>query len=98
MSASSQRWVRSAQVAFRQIGDECLLVPIRTSPDQEMSIFSLNGAGAFIWKALEGPLSRAELVGQMLAQFDVDAATAATDVGGFLGVLKARRLVEALEE
>lgn len=84
-------------MAFRQVGDECLLVPIRTSPDQQMGIFALNRTAAHVWESLEAPATLEELASKVVARFEVEREVARRDVEGLLGALTERRLVERLE-
>ncbi len=88
-----ERYHRSEEVAFRQIGDECLLVPIRTNPKQAMAIFSLNAVGAFLWGALGEPRTEEELVERTVAEFEVEGTAADRDVRAFLAQLQAKQLV-----
>ena len=89
---TADRYRRSEDVAFRQVGDECLLVPIRKSPKQEMAVFALNGVGAFVWEALGEPRSLEELGARVAAEFEVAAADAERDVKDFLSRLLAKGL------
>ena len=91
---TADRYRRSEDVAFRQIGDECLLVPIRKSPKAEMAVFSLNGVGAFVWEALGEPRSLEELGAKVSAAFEVTPADAKRDVEAFVSRLLAKGLAQ----
>jgi hypothetical protein len=95
--STSPRYRRSEDVAFRQVGEECLLVPIRTSPSQDMSVFALNPVGAFLWVSLEQPRSVDDLSGQLVQEFEVGREQAARDVQAFVERLLSRALVAEVE-
>ena len=88
------RYRRSEEVAYRQIGDECLLVPIRTRPDQNMDIFALNSLAAYLWGELAAPRALEELTERVTQSFEVEAAQARRDVDEFLQRLLNTHLIE----
>lgn len=81
-------------VAFRQLGDECLLVPIRRSPTDKLSVFTLNPVGVLVWKELQHPRSVDEVTAAVVAAFEVTRDVAARDVAAFVAELGARALVK----
>ena len=89
-----ERYRRAEEVAFRQIGDECLLVPIRTRPDQNMDIFTLNPLAAFVWHLLSTPMALDEVTERVTATFDVEADRARRDVEEFVQRLLNSQLAE----
>jgi hypothetical protein len=88
-----QRLERGKDVVFRQVGDECILVPIRRTAAAPVAIFSLNAAGAFVWSRLATPRSPGELAAEMAAAFEVGEPEALRDVTEFLDQLSSRGLV-----
>jgi hypothetical protein len=52
-----------------------------------------NRAGAELWRLLDSGASREDLIGALVARFDIDEATAAADVDRFLDSLRARNLL-----
>lgn len=88
------RFRQSSQVAFRQIGDECLLVPIRTRPDEEMAVFRLNEVGAFLWKALARPATEEALCKLLATEFQVERGQARKDISAFIELLRTKDLIE----
>ena len=95
--STTPRYRRSEDVAFRQVGEECLLVPIRTSPSQDMSVFALNPVGAFLWVSLEQPRSVEDLAARLTAEFAVGREQAARDAQVFVERLLSRALATQLE-
>ena len=87
--AVARMYERAPDVVFRRVGEECLLVPIRTSPSQGLSIFSLNRLGALLWSQLAAPASLEELVACTVRTCVVDIERAAADVRAFVDHLVA---------
>jgi hypothetical protein len=92
--STARRFKRLEDIAFRQIGDECLLVPVRNSPDQDMAVFALNRVAAFIWESLAAPISPDELAQKVVARFEVALEIARRDTDSLLGGLMSRNLIE----
>jgi Coenzyme PQQ synthesis protein D (PqqD) len=55
--------------------------------------YRLNATGARIWKALEQGLEPPQIVDALVAEFEVDEATARSEVDRALSDLRARGLV-----
>lgn len=62
--------------------------------EQSLLYLNANPTGALLWKALVAGTTRADLVRSLVAEFEVDEATAAQDVDRFLADLEARGLLE----
>jgi hypothetical protein len=73
---------RASGVVARTIAGETILVPVRRRA-QEMGLFTLNGVGTFVWKALDGTRSLREIAGAVASAFEVDPARALADVSAF---------------
>lgn len=58
--------------------------------------YALNPVGRVIWDCLALPQTRDELRAQVLARFEVDAATCERDTDRFLGELLEEGLAETL--
>ncbi len=57
-------------------------------------IMTLNETGNFLWEKLVDGTTKEELVEAMLAEYDVDAATATADIERFLTKLEEADLAE----
>ena len=79
----------SPHALARRDGDE-LLVFHRATGDY----LSISGAGVRMWELLTSGRSRDEALASLLAELDVDDATAARDLDAFVADLSARGLVE----
>ena len=74
-------------VVARTIAGETILVPVRRRA-QEMGLFTLNGVGTFVWKALDGTRSLREIALAVSSSFEVDPVRALCDVVAFAGDLE----------
>lgn len=57
-------------------------------------IMTLNETGYFLWKQLEKGAEKEDLLKNMMAEYDVDADTAAKDIDRFISQLEAADLAE----
>lgn len=55
---------------------------------------TLNETGAFLWDALSKSTTEDALLEKMLAEYDVDEATAKNDIAAFVAALKKSNLLE----
>lgn len=63
--------------------------------DEERSMYlSANPSAALLWRALVAGCTREQLVGALVDSFEVDPATAGSDVDAFLEDLGTRGLLE----
>lgn len=80
---------------LRQIGDTYMVVAIGVQTLDFQGMIRLNETGAFLWKRLaETSCAEEELVQALLAEYDVDAETAAQDVSGFVNALREASLLQ----
>lgn len=77
------------QLLLRQVGDSWVVLPFGAANVDFNGMLSLNDSGALLWKTLEQGGDREALISALLAEYDVDAATAASDVDKFLEKLTA---------
>lgn len=71
---------------LREVAGQTVVLPTGEELDLNMMI-TLNETGAFLWKQLENENDQAGLVAALLAEYDVDEATAKTAVEGFVAKL-----------
>jgi hypothetical protein len=83
------RWRRLPDAAWT--GDERRIVAARTSPPDPEGPRILEGAAAWVWLALDGPVTSDEVAARIAA--DGDPATAADDVRRALADLESAGLV-----
>ena len=68
---------------LRQVAGQNVVMPMGGDLNLNMMI-TLNDTGAFLWKQLETDSDEAALVAALLAEYDVDAETAASCVAAFV--------------
>ena len=72
---------------LRQVAGETVVIPSGDELDLNMMI-TLNGTGKFLWEHLEQGAEKEDLVKALLAEYDVDEATAAAGVDAFVSKLE----------
>lgn len=81
-------WEREADLVFRRLGDEMVLVPIRKGIGDFNSFYVLNEVAAFVWELLRQPHTAELLCARVVAEFDVEPALVAEDLHRFLAELQ----------
>lgn len=71
---------QAENIVTRKVMDETLLVPISGQLASMDNLYTLNETGAFIWQALNGVRSLAEISGMLERQYDAPAEVIAADV------------------
>ena len=71
---------------LREVAGQTVVLPVGGDLDLNMMI-TLNETGEFLWKQLENENDQAGLVAALLAEYDVDEATAKNAVEGFVAKL-----------
>lgn len=72
----------------RDIAGEVFLVPVGKSTYDSNGLFILTELGAFIWDLLPNAESEDVIVSAVLAEYEVDEATARADIREFLKKLE----------
>ena len=68
---------------MREVAGQIVVLPSGDDLDLNMMI-TLNEVGKFIWVQLENETDEATIVSAILAEYDVDKATAEEAVSGFI--------------
>lgn len=79
---------------LRTLGDSHVVVPVGQAAIDLRGMITLNGTGAFLWKALETAQTEQSLIEALTATYDVDADRAAQDVKAFADLLKTHDLID----
>lgn len=74
----------SPSIVTRKTGNEYVLVPITNNIADMNSVYTLNETGAFIWEKINGKRSVEEIIGAVTEEYEIDNATAETDVYSFI--------------
>ncbi|MBQ1950698.1 MAG: PqqD family protein [Clostridia bacterium] len=77
----------------RQVGGNHIVVPVGSMTVDFNGIITLNETAAFLWGQLQQEHTTDELTELLLAEYDVDKATAEQDVARFLDALKEAELL-----
>ena len=72
----------------REIAGDVILVPVGGTVLENNGLFALNELGAFLWDRLESAEDEETLVQAVLAEYEVDEATARADTAEFLQKLR----------
>ena len=70
----------------REVAGQTVVLPMGGDLDLDMMI-TLNDTGAFLWEKLQDDTDEAALVAALLAEYDVDEATAKQAVANFVAKL-----------
>ena len=72
----------------REIAGECFLVPVGKSMYDSNGLFILPELGSFIWDLLPNAKGEEDILKAVLAEYEVDEATAKADIQMFLNKLR----------
>ncbi len=85
--SSTQKPQKTDNVVARWVGEDLILVPIRTSSEEPDSIYTLNGVGGRVWALVDGERTVAEIGKEIAREFDIGEEEAQADVVEFLDQL-----------
>ncbi len=78
----------------KEIAGQNVVIALGAASKIFNGIIKLNDSGKFIWEKIAAGLTKDEIVKAMLEEYDVDEATASTDVEAFIGELKGANILE----
>lgn len=78
---------------LRQVAGQNVVLPVSGDLDMNMMI-TLNDTGAFLWERLQSETDEKALVAALLADYDVDEATARKAVSAFVEKLRSHSFLE----
>ena len=73
-------FARNADVIFRQVGDEALLVPVANNVGDLGSIYTLNETAARLWELIDGRRDVEELIRLLADEYAVSGNAIRQDV------------------
>jgi hypothetical protein len=88
----------TSDVVTRKVGDESVIVPVRSHVADLDAVVTLNPVGARIWELLDGQRNLEAIAGMICDEYEVEPDTARADVGEFVHSLEAANLVERVGE
>jgi hypothetical protein len=86
------RYTVSPDAAFAAVEDGAVVLHMRTK-----RYYSLNETGTFVWRRLEDGMARAEIVAQVVDEYDVGIAEAEIAVARLLDELMQESLIGLAE-
>lgn len=89
---------RNPDVLSRAIGEETVLVPVRSNIVDVGCLFTVNDTGAFVWMQLEKPRTIEQISEALAEEFEVSIEQAREDVGRFVSQLAGEKCVLEGEE
>lgn len=81
------------QFILRRIAGDYVIIPTGKTTLDFNGLITVNEQGAFLWERLRQEVTQQELVQALLAEYEVDEATAAADVEEFLAILRKCRML-----
>ena len=85
-------------VVTRKVGDESVIVPVRSHVADLDAVVTLNPVGARIWELLDGRRDVGAIAGTICEEYEVEPDTARSDVDEFIHSLEEAKLVERVGE
>lgn len=78
---------------LRNVAGKNIVVAVGSASMDFDGLISLNETGTFLWNLLEVGADYVTLVGRFLDEYDVDEATAKSDISAFLAKAKEADLI-----
>jgi hypothetical protein len=88
MNLLENRYKRSENVIFREVGDETILVPIKGNVADLSFIYTLTEVAAFIWAKIDGRRKLIDIKNMIMAEYDVSSDNAEKDLLELIGQLE----------
>ena len=88
---------KNPSIVARTVGDEVVLVPIKSDVGDLDSVFTLNDVGAFIWELLDGKKDVSWVLEKILEEFDVSRKEAHKDLVQFLETLESIQAIQKVK-
>ena len=78
---------------LRKVADQYIAVAVGEQSVNFNAMVTVNETGAFLWDRLKNEKTKKELLGALLAEYDVDEETAKADISEFLEKLREGNLL-----
>lgn len=85
---------RREDIVSRLVGEEVVIVPIRSTVGDLDSVYTLNEVAARVWALLDGTHDTDAVVGVVCREFAVERNEALRDVGELLASLESAQLIQ----
>lgn len=81
-------YTKSDTVVVKEVGDECIIVPLSNNVADMDSVFTLNETGTFFWNLIDGQRTLKDIVDIVTSEYDVDKAVVEEDLATFIDEMK----------
>lgn len=98
MEYADKCFKKSQNVVDRLIGDEVVIVPVRSELAAQGTIYNLDPVGAEIWQRIDGRSSVREIREHLVKTMDVSPEQAEKDLIEFLKDLESVGAIEEVEK
>lgn len=78
---------------LREVASQTMVVAIGEASKEFNGIIRLNSTGKFLWEKLQSDRTADELTDLMIAEYNIDKATAKDDINDFINTLKGADLL-----
>ncbi len=78
----------------REIAGKSVVIALGEASKGFKGMIELNGTARIIWDMLADGKERDEIVNKIVAEYDIDEATAASDIDGFIEALTGANVLE----
>jgi hypothetical protein len=79
---------------LRTVAGQNVVVPVGANTMNFNVAITLNDSAAFLWKQLESEKNEQELLAALTNEYEIDSATAKSDITVFLNVLREHEILE----
>jgi hypothetical protein len=85
-------------LVVRKVGEESVIVPVRSRVADLDSVVTLNPVASRIWELLDGQRTSDAIVAALCDEFEVTPEAARTDVDDFIRSLAEAELIEPVKD
>lgn len=83
----------SKELILREVAGEYILVPTGSAALKVKGMINLTESGHLLWQKLQQDCTEADLIEEILKEYDVDKATASADVAAFVNQMRELELL-----
>ena len=87
-------FMKNQNVVFRQIGDECLLIPVANEVGDLSNIYNLNETGTKIWEYIDGDRDVMEICRLISDEYDAPPDVVMNDTVEFINDLDSIKFLQ----
>lgn len=96
MSNPAACYEKASDLVSRDIAGEMIIVPIRNHVGDLDSIYTLNDAGTFVWRMIDGNTTARQIAEALCNVYDTNFENAYTDTSDLLESLQEKGLIHSV--